>query len=75
VAYVQCPQCGLICFSVAYWSSVEYCGRCGAELPHPSRGGASPPRPRSRAAGEAPRHPGAGGDAATVNRDEGAPDT
>jgi ribosomal protein S27E len=38
MAYVECVRCGLTAFTVAYWSSTDYCGRCGAELPHPSRG-------------------------------------
>ena len=35
MAYVVCTRCGLTGFSVAYWSTVDYCGRCGAQLPHP----------------------------------------
>ena len=38
MAYVECVRCGLTAFTVAYWSSTDYCGRCGAELPHPARG-------------------------------------
>lgn len=37
MAYVTCSKCGLNAFTVAYWSSVDHCGRCGAELPHPRR--------------------------------------
>lgn len=44
--YLRCPRCGLYTYTAAYWSSVEYCGRCHAELPRPSRG--SSPRERSR---------------------------
>jgi uncharacterized protein (DUF983 family) len=52
MAYVQCTRCGLTAFTVAYWSSTDYCGRCGAELPRPARGGdatataRTPPAPR-----------------------------
>jgi hypothetical protein len=38
MAYVECVCCGLTAFTVAYWASTDYCGRCGAKLPHPSRG-------------------------------------
>lgn len=38
MAYVECVRCGLTAFTAAYWSSTEYCGRCGAELPRPRRG-------------------------------------
>lgn len=38
MAYVKCSRCGLIAFTVAYWSSTDYCGRCGAQLPRPSSG-------------------------------------
>lgn len=38
MAYVQCVRCGLTAYTVAYWSSTDYCGRCGAELPRPVRG-------------------------------------
>jgi ribosomal protein L37E len=37
MAYVECARCGLIAFTAAYWSSTDYCGRCGAELPRPRR--------------------------------------
>ncbi|HEX4719778.1 MAG TPA: hypothetical protein VH300_14725 [Thermoleophilaceae bacterium] len=33
MTYVQCPTCGLIAFSVARWSSIDYCARCGTKLP------------------------------------------
>lgn len=38
MAYVECVRRGLTAFTVAYWATTDYCGRCGAELPHPSRG-------------------------------------
>ena len=38
MAYVNCVRCGLPAFTVAYWSSVEYCARCGAQLPPPVHG-------------------------------------
>jgi len=41
MAYVRCTQCGLIAFTAAYWSSTDYCGRCGAELPRPRAAAAS----------------------------------
>lgn len=37
MAYVVCTRCGMTEFTVAYWSTVDYCGRCGEELPHPRR--------------------------------------
>ena len=33
MAYIECPGCGLIAFSVARWSSIDYCARCGTTLP------------------------------------------
>jgi hypothetical protein len=33
MGYVRCPTCGLIAFSVAGWSSIDYCARCGTKLP------------------------------------------
>jgi hypothetical protein len=41
--YVCCPTCGLHTFTAAYWSSVDHCGRCDAELPRPAR--PAPDRP------------------------------
>jgi hypothetical protein len=55
--YVSCEKCGLTTFSAAYWARVDYCTRCGAELPRraPSPGTHSrPPAPRPREA----RRPG-----------------
>lgn len=37
MAYVRCKRCGRAAFTTAYWSSVDYCDRCGLELPHPRR--------------------------------------
>jgi hypothetical protein len=31
--YVRCQHCGLTSFSVAQWSSIDYCSGCHAELP------------------------------------------
>jgi hypothetical protein len=45
--YLRCPSCGLITFSVAYWSSIEQCEGCGEPLP---------PKPRAyRPPGPPPR--------------------
>lgn len=33
--YLRCPHCQLRTFSAARWSTVDHCGRCGAELPRP----------------------------------------
>ncbi len=35
--YVRCGRCGVRTFSASYWSSVDYCGGCGAEFPRPPR--------------------------------------
>lgn len=35
MAYVTCDECGRRAFTTAYWSSTDYCDRCGHELPHP----------------------------------------
>ena len=33
MAYVECLCCGRTVFSAAYWTSLDYCPRCGATLP------------------------------------------
>jgi RNA polymerase sigma factor (sigma-70 family) len=35
--YLNCARCGVATFSAAYWSSVERCANCGAELSRSSR--------------------------------------
>lgn len=37
MAYVECPGCGRIGFSVPRWSSIDYCPRCGTTLPQGRR--------------------------------------
>jgi len=32
--YARCEHCGLRTLTVAGWSHVDHCARCGAELPH-----------------------------------------
>jgi hypothetical protein len=45
MAYVKCVRCGMTSFTVAYWSNIDHCGRCGAELPRPAvRSAARSPR-------------------------------
>ena len=36
--YVRCQHCGLTSFSVAQWSSIDYCSVCHAELPRSAAG-------------------------------------
>lgn len=36
--YVRCQHCGLTSFSVAQWSSIDYCAGCHAELPRSAPG-------------------------------------
>ena len=33
--YVNCALCGVVNFTVAYWSNVERCAGCGEPLPRP----------------------------------------
>ena len=35
--YVTCGRCGVKTFSVAYWSSVDYCDTCGTRFPRAAR--------------------------------------
>ncbi len=35
--YIRCGRCGLRTFSASYWSNVDYCSGCGAEVPRPPR--------------------------------------
>jgi ribosomal protein L37E len=58
MAYVECVRCGLTAFTVAYWLSTDYCGRCGAELPHPSQG-VTPISGHPRFLADSGRRPGA----------------
>ena len=43
--YVNCALCGVVNFTVAYWSNVDGCAGCGEPLPQAGR--ASSPRPPS----------------------------
>jgi hypothetical protein len=33
MAYVECARCGLSAYTVARWSSIDHCARCGEQLP------------------------------------------
>jgi len=33
--YVNCALCGVVNFTVAYWSNVDGCAGCGEPLPRP----------------------------------------
>jgi len=46
--YVDCLRCGRNVFTAAYWSSVEYCPHCDAELPRSPSAGFAAARARSR---------------------------
>lgn len=43
--YVRCQHCGLTSFSVAQWSSIDYCSACHAELPRSAPGTRGRSRP------------------------------
>jgi hypothetical protein len=36
--YVNCTRCGLVNFTVAYWSNLDGCSGCGEPLPRPGAG-------------------------------------
>ena len=67
--YVTCGRCGLKTFSVAYWSSVDYCDSCGTRFPRARRKVvsiarlsrlAAPLRASTREEGRLPRADGGG---------------
>jgi ribosomal protein S27E len=37
--YVRCIGCGMTTYTAARWSNVDFCARCGAELPRRGRAG------------------------------------
>jgi hypothetical protein len=36
--YVNCARCGLVNYTVAYWSNLDGCSNCGEPLPRPGGG-------------------------------------
>lgn len=37
MGYVECVRCDLTAYTAARWSTIDYCARCGAPLPHRTR--------------------------------------
>ncbi len=54
--YVNCDRCGLVNFTVAYWSSVDPCAGCGERLPRPT-GAITAASLRAGRLGESTRRP------------------